>query len=111
MTAGAGGTAGEGGAGGGVGGTGGTSGAGGAGGSGGASCLSDWRSTTPGAECVGQTQENLQRCAEFLDCYFVHGCGPTTCGSPEAVCGVNTLRADAAPKDIADPIYEELCEV
>jgi len=72
-------------------------------------CLQGWRTNSPcGAYCTGQTQADRKNCQAFLDCYKNNNCGPTTCGGPDQVCGVNkvTPKMGSAPKEIADLVYE-----
>ncbi len=74
-----------------------------------AACLLDWRNTTCGQFCVGQTQPDRANCSAFLDCYRTHNCGPDTCGQgPDDICGVNTVAPGMgmAPKTIADQVYQ-----
>jgi PKD repeat protein len=68
-------------------------------------CLQDWRNTTCGQACVAETQEDRKHCKDFLDCYLQNGCGPSTCGAQDDVCGVNKFTYGMAPKIIADQVY------
>jgi len=38
-----------------------------------------------------------------------NNCGPSTCGSNDATCGVNKIGGGTAGKDIADQVYSYLC--
>lgn len=69
-------------------------------------CLQDWRDTACGQTCLAETQWDRMHCAVFLDCYLQNGCGPSTCGSQDDVCGVNKFSYGTAPKLIADQVYE-----
>jgi hypothetical protein len=75
-----------------------------------AACLTDWRGTTCGQACdkPDPNQKDLLNCQQFLECYRVNNCGPSTCGAPDAVCGVNVIRPamGSAPKDLADAVYQ-----
>jgi hypothetical protein len=70
------------------------------------SCLQSWPTTFCGQWCMGQNQSDRIACELYLDCYFEHNCGPTTCGSPDDVCGANVLDHGIAPKTIADSVYQ-----
>jgi hypothetical protein len=73
----------------------------------GLSCLDNWRSSGAcGQWCLRETQEDRRHCYAFLDCYYSNNCGPSTCGAPDAVCGVNRFRWGMAPKIIADQVYQ-----
>ena len=71
-------------------------------------CLGLWRSTTCGQWCLQETQADRKVCQQYLDCYLNHGCGPTTCGGVDDICGVNVVRpaSGTAPKIIADQVYQ-----
>lgn len=70
-------------------------------------CLSNWRTSGAcGQWCLRETQEDRKHCYVFLDCYYNNNCGPSTCGAPDAVCGVNKFRWGMAPKIIADQVYQ-----
>ena len=73
-----------------------------------ATCLQNWRNTVCGQWCTRETQWDRQQCKNFLDCYQNNGCGPSTCGRPDDVCGVNKVKpgAGTAPKIIADQVYQ-----
>jgi hypothetical protein len=40
---------------------------------------------------------------------LTNNCGPSTCGSNDATCGVNKIGGGTAGKDIADQVYSYLC--
>jgi hypothetical protein len=70
-------------------------------------CLQNWRSSgSCGQWCLQETQSDRAACKIYLDCYLAHNCGPSTCGAPNDVCGVNKLGNGATPKTIADQVYQ-----
>jgi YD repeat-containing protein len=70
-------------------------------------CLIDWRSTTCGHSCTGETQPDRAACWEFLDCYYNNACSPASCGEKDQICGVNKVYPanGMVPKTIADQVY------
>ena len=66
---------------------------------------------------VGLNPSDVPKCKAFLLCYFVHNCNPITgkdasgadCGSPSAVCGVNTMQSNTAPQTGAVASYTCAC--
>jgi MYXO-CTERM domain-containing protein len=72
-------------------------------------CLADWRNTTSGATCTGQTQGDRLTCIQYLDCYYTNNCGPRSCGGNDGTCGVNTIGGGTAGQPIANQVYTDLC--
>jgi MYXO-CTERM domain-containing protein len=89
--------------------TGGTSDGGAGGAPPGQDCLENWRNTTSGATCTGQTQGDRLTCIQYLDCYYTNNCGPRSCGGNDGTCGVNTIGGGTAGQPIADQVYTDLC--
>jgi MYXO-CTERM domain-containing protein len=72
-------------------------------------CLENWRNTTSGATCTGQSQGDRLTCIQYLDCYYTNNCGPRSCGGNDGICGINTIGGGTAGQPIADQVYTDLC--
>ena len=58
--------------------------------------------------CTQETQADRKVCQVYVDCYLTNNCGPSSCGGPNDVCGVNVIRpaSGTVPKIIADQVYQ-----
>ncbi len=90
-------------------GAGGSAGSGSAGTSSGNSCAAGWEGDTCDS-CSGQTQSDKQACAQILDCYVQHECGPSSCANNDDVCGVNKIGKGTAGYPIAKTVYDCMCK-
>lgn len=71
-------------------------------------CMEGWEGK-PGDTCSTQTQMDLAKCADFIQCYIDNDCGPSTCGANDDECGVNSGLGSSSPKMIADQTVNSIC--
>jgi hypothetical protein len=73
-------------------------------------CLSGWREDKCDT-CSDEVQADRMKCAEVLDCYISNHCGPEDdCAADDGACSVDTIGAGKAPIEIAEEVYECMCE-
>src|SRR5690606_4706980 len=74
-------------------------------------CLSGWRDTPEGENCLNAPQGDQRECELVLDCYLENDCGPSdSCASANGgECHGNQLGVSGAAFQYADLVWDALC--